>query len=338
VAVAVLALLVAAWMERAVDVDGRLRAIDTAHVMDEEMNPARGYTDLAWDWRLPSLDERDIPGGAGAGTLEQPWRAADYPQLAEWIEERRGVVEVLRDLGQYETCWFSVYSARWQAGRRHLAAGRWLSLMVRAANLEFGEGRPEAGLEMTVGALRVAGHFREQLSPEDWNVGMRMTDLALRQTASVLVAEEVPEAWLARIEAVLPSTGNAWGEVSKQAGEVRWLYGREHRPPIRRRLRQIWAGRKQAGIRRDSYLLNLARYRVTHLVLGLRRHKSRTGAWPVDLVAIKDIVAPEAFDDPLTGKVFLYRREGAGFVLYSSWPDGVDDGGKPNRDRVFWPL
>jgi hypothetical protein len=166
---------------------------------------------------------------------------------------------------------------------------------------------------------------------------MRMTDHVLRQTARVLVGEDVPEAWLVKIEAALPSTRNAWDEVSKQVGEVRWLYGQEYRLPIRWRLRQIWAGRKRAGIRRDRYLQSLAQYRVAHLVLGLRRHKNRTGDWPDDLVALKDIVALEAFDDPLSGEAFLYRREGAGFVLYSSWPDGVDDGGKPNKDQVFWP-
>ena len=305
VAVVVVALVVLAWIERTVDVEGRLRAIDAAHAIDEELNPAGGYTELAWDWRLPTVDEHSIPGGAGTQTLEQRWRAADHPGVAEWIEERRGVLEALRNLGQYEACWFSVHSARWQAGRRRLAAGRWISLMVRAANLEFGEGRPEAGLEMMVRALRVAGHFREQLSPEDWDTGMRTSTYAVGQMMRVLVVEDVPEAWLVKIEAALPRTRDAWGEVSKQVGEVRWLYERGRRLPIRWRLRQIWAGRKQTGIRRDIYFQRLADYRAAHLMLGLGRHMNRTGAWPDDLVAIKDLVAPEAFDDPLTGEVFL---------------------------------
>jgi hypothetical protein len=52
--------------------------------------------------------------------------------------------------------------------------------------------------------------------------------------------------------------------------------------------------------------------------------KSKTHSFPASLSALPNIPL-----DPFTGKPFKYRREGAGFVLYSVGEDGDFDGGTP---------
>lgn len=200
-------LLVLARMGQAVDVDARLRAIDAARGIDEAKNPAGGYTELVWDWRLPPLDQSSLPAsGAGAATLERPWRSADCPKLAAWIAQRRPIIDELLRLSRYETCWFSVYEARWQASRRSYRAREWGLLLVRAANLDLGEGRADAALEKLLCVLRVAAHFRAQLSPSDRWAGEEVTRHGLTWLARLLVLEEVSEARLVKIRAALPAT------------------------------------------------------------------------------------------------------------------------------------
>lgn len=331
-------LFVVARMGQSVDVDARLQAIDAAHGMDEGENPAGGYTELAWDWRLPPLDQSSLPAfGAGATALEKPWRSADFPRLAAWIKQRQAIIDELLRLSRYEKCWFSVFEARWQASRRHYRAREWGPLLVRAANLDLGEGRTDVGLEKILCVLRAAAHFRAQLSPSDRWAGERTTSHGLARLARLLVSEDVPEAWLARIEAALPETRNTWEQESPDADEVRWLYERERRLPIVYRLKRIRFLRKQARIRKDSYLQNLAQCRAVHLMLALRRHKNRTGVWPADLAELESNLTPEVFIDPLTGKGFGYRCSGETFTLYTLAPSGTDDGDKLGSNWVFWP-
>lgn len=64
----------------------------------------------------------------------------------------------------------------------------------------------------------------------------------------------------------------------------------------------------------------------------VRLHRQERGTYPASL----DEVAASLPPDPFTGKPFLYRREGSGFVVYSAGPDGLDDGGVlRDRDVVF---
>jgi|GEM_PF-629456 len=75
--------------------------------------------------------------------------------------------------------------------------------------------------------------------------------------------------------------------------------------------------------------------RLARLGLRLKQYKEAHGTYPADLAAL-DLagIPPEKQQDPFTGKPLCYRTEGQGFVLYSAWWDGVDNGGSLHGGRA----
>lgn len=80
---------------------------------------------------------------------------------------------------------------------------------------------------------------------------------------------------------------------------------------------------KARGVR----LRELVCERGTRLLLKVRAHRLRHGSYP-------DAVEP--LEDPFTGKPFVYRKlPDDAFLLYSTGPDGIDDGGSFDTDLRF---
>ncbi len=62
--------------------------------------------------------------------------------------------------------------------------------------------------------------------------------------------------------------------------------------------------------------------------LACRLYKGRTGQYPDSLEALVPGILTEVPVDPFTGKSFVYRREGEGFIVYSLGSNQKDDGGR----------
>ena len=62
--------------------------------------------------------------------------------------------------------------------------------------------------------------------------------------------------------------------------------------------------------------------------LACRLYKSRTGLYPASLEELVPGILTEVPIDPFTGKPFVYRREGEGFIVYSLGSNQKDDGGR----------
>jgi hypothetical protein len=62
--------------------------------------------------------------------------------------------------------------------------------------------------------------------------------------------------------------------------------------------------------------------------LACKLFKTRTGAYPASLEALVPGILKEVPVDPFTGKPFVYRREGDGFIVYSLGSNEKDDGGR----------
>lgn len=70
----------------------------------------------------------------------------------------------------------------------------------------------------------------------------------------------------------------------------------------------------------------------TMLACDLDLHRLKSGSYPATLA---DLPSP-AHTDPLHGSDFIYRREGDFFVLYSTGPDGKDDGAVKQKRKSSW--
>jgi hypothetical protein len=84
-----------------------------------------------------------------------------------------------------------------------------------------------------------------------------------------------------------------------------------------------------ASVRRDEPQA-IVEADLSALALQLRLYRIDHGAFPDALSALG---MPEAaLLDRFADRPFVYRREGAGYVLYSVGPDGKDDGGRSREE------
>jgi hypothetical protein len=86
-----------------------------------------------------------------------------------------------------------------------------------------------------------------------------------------------------------------------------------------------------------SFTYTFGEAEVTRLGLAALRYKQERGSFPPDLLAL----GAENIVDPFTGKPFVYRPEGNGFVVYSLGPDATDDNGdkfdhKKQKGDIVW--
>lgn len=70
---------------------------------------------------------------------------------------------------------------------------------------------------------------------------------------------------------------------------------------------------------------------------GLRLYALRHGSYPATLQAAAPYLPGPLFD-PCSGKPYVYRREGGGFVLYSVGADGIDQGGVSEEEDVVFRI
>ncbi|MFA5393919.1 MAG: ABC transporter permease [Candidatus Ratteibacteria bacterium] len=67
---------------------------------------------------------------------------------------------------------------------------------------------------------------------------------------------------------------------------------------------------------------------LAKIVTALKRYKLTHGQYPKDLAELRPDFISELPIDPFTGRDFIYKQEGKGFILYSLGENGVDNGGK----------
>ena len=72
---------------------------------------------------------------------------------------------------------------------------------------------------------------------------------------------------------------------------------------------------------------------IVPLVFALAAYRADHGGYPPDLAALVPKYLPAIPEDLFSGGPFRYKREGAGYVLYSVGPNGKDDGGRNSRDE-----
>jgi len=71
----------------------------------------------------------------------------------------------------------------------------------------------------------------------------------------------------------------------------------------------------------------IARLGLMQAALALRAYQSENGGYPTSLAELRAGGGWAIPDDPFSGKPFIYRRQGAGYLIYSVGPDLQDNGG-----------
>jgi hypothetical protein len=97
----------------------------------------------------------------------------------------------------------------------------------------------------------------------------------------------------------------------------------------------------QSGLLKQQakYAANLESFK---LALALKIYKQKHGYYPDKLFSLSPEIIPELSLDPFTGKDYIYRKEGRGFILYSVGLNEKDDNGvydpKQKYDDIAWKV
>jgi hypothetical protein len=71
---------------------------------------------------------------------------------------------------------------------------------------------------------------------------------------------------------------------------------------------------------------------AVRIILALKAYQAERGDYPDSLASLRKALRWDLPKDPFSGKDFVYRRKGAGFILYSWGLDLKDDGGTATSD------
>jgi hypothetical protein len=74
---------------------------------------------------------------------------------------------------------------------------------------------------------------------------------------------------------------------------------------------------------------------LTRLAAALAVYRAEHGAYPASIDELRPQVIERLPVDALSGKVFIYKRQAEGFLLYGVGANGADDGGSNEQHRVL---
>jgi len=80
---------------------------------------------------------------------------------------------------------------------------------------------------------------------------------------------------------------------------------------------------------------NEARIGLAQLALALKIYKAGKGEYPDALAELVPDILPQLPQDPFTGKDFIYKKEGKGFLIYSLGENTKDEGGKWDEKKRY---
>jgi hypothetical protein len=338
-------------------VDEQLAAFEAARAIPDAENAAIIYNQLLENYDESAFSPEFMDNDLDYLTLRELWLSKDYPELADWLEDRQDIISTLLEASEKEKCRFPIITNHQQMAAqtsRLSAMRRWAFLLVRAANNDIAEGRIDAGIQKCSCLVQMGRHLCQQPVLIDYLVGIAVEALALRSMKTFMLEDDVSEKHLKTIEATIPQTKDNWPEVSSKIIEFETLYERKNLS-LFYRLKFAWQGmRGEDHLERirEIYLRQLANCRGSRILIALKRYRNKNGRWPETLDGIKDLVPEQILIDPINGGSFVYKLTEEDFTLYSKGKNNIDEDGiyrstfDPNDfkwpkteedDMLIWP-
>ena len=331
-------------------VDEQLAAIEAAHAIPDSENAAIIYYQLMQDYDESLLSPDFMDEDLDYLTRLEPWSSKDYPELADWLEDRQEIISTLLEASKMEKCRFPIITDIQQmpGQMEHLSAmRRWVFLLTRAANNDIAEGRIDAGIQKCSCLIQIGNHLCQQPVLIDYLVGIAFEALALRSVKTLILEDDVSEKHLKTIEAAIPQTKDDWAEISSKIIEFEMLYERKNvslfnRVRYFRLWRQFGSTEDIVDRTREIYSRLLADRRGSRILIALRRYRNKTDQWPETLDGIKNLVPEEILVDTINGGSFVYKLTEENFTFYSKGENKIDEDGERSSDSgaddwLIWP-
>lgn len=285
-------------------------------------------------------------------TVQEPWTSAEYPELRQWLDQHRNRIARLEQAADKPACYFPLRPSPGHLGLFDVPLGAFrqhVLLLARAANNDVGEGNIGAALRKDQTLISVGRHFQMQPSGSLFLSGIACEAMGLHHLAKFIVTGSATNRDLDTLVAKSSDLADHWASIRRNISHVRSVFARSLEAPGRFNLRIYqWYRRTRyqdegwyADRRAELYHRMLCERRAHYMLIALRQFRNQKGHWPDGLDEIASSLDPLVLIDPQNGGTYVYQRTEEGFRLYSTGPNGEDEGGHYAEsvpdDWPIWP-
>jgi hypothetical protein len=228
--IAVTAAVVLFWPEdkgtwRPYRFEDELAAVEAGRAVPDHDNAASRYESA-----LAAIDVNSRPDWVSNGSSEhdefinRPWKAADHPQVSQWLDSCAATIDELSQIGKMEKCRWPVYATadcNWTVPYERLSCA--VRLLAMAGNRDLGEGRVQKALTAYFCMLRLADHLCQQTVDIDFSYAFAAERASLSMIRHVLVCCELTSEDIEQIGNRLPTSANTWNRDTARLQEFNKL-------------------------------------------------------------------------------------------------------------------
>jgi hypothetical protein len=148
-------------------------------------------------------------------TRYDPWKSQEYPQVSEWLNERKYIIEKLTEASRVDKCKFPIpldpLSMK-ASVEKLVPMRRWTSLLICATNNDIADGRFDDAIKKLTTLLQMSKHLNQHptLMMTDLLAALRIESEAFRQINVFIVKCNLSEDHLAAIENKLTTLKQDW--------------------------------------------------------------------------------------------------------------------------------
>jgi len=334
------------WQSRLLNfqsIDEKLAAIDAELAIADAGNAAVFYRRFFTDPNNAAILD-DLASYTPSAYVE-PWAGSEHPELAAELKKNRAFIQTLLDISEMQEARFPVYPSPGSDSAQFLRSVRKVAFVFSwAAANDLAEGRIDAAHSKYRCQLKLARHLQQQPAWYYNGLGIAIEALAHGNIKMAVMQDDVTPEQLSLLETTLKIPRNNRSEDDEIADKVNNLIERKEKSqlPLTIPLKVWWRDlhtRKQDEKRLHQIRLRLLSSRQsTRILIALRRHKEKTGAWPETLEQIEPKLPGQMLIDPQNNGPFVYKRDGDDFVFYSKGPNTIDEGGSYSGSADDWPI
>ncbi len=195
--------------------DGELAALEAKYAIPDEENAAIIYNQLLEDYNEAAFEPNFLDPNLEGLIRREPWSSQDYPELAQWIKQRKGTITKLIEASKIEKCRFPIVADSIALSGHMkilIPMRRWTFLLVYAANNDLAEGRRNRAIEKNLTILQMGKHICQQLTFVDLLLGIAIKAIATNQFDRFIVTGDATEGRLGAIEQALADVKHDWGD------------------------------------------------------------------------------------------------------------------------------
>lgn len=326
-------------------IDEQLDAIEASIAIDDAENAAVYYMRFLADPNNASTLD-DLASYTPSAYCE-PWLCNEHPELYAKLRTQQTFIETLLDISEMQKARFSIYPSPGSASLQMLPDMRRVTFILSwAAANDLAEGRIDAAYSKYRCQLKLSHHLQQQPAAYYRLVGIAIEAVAFGNIRRAAMRDEITTEQLRSLETILKIPLERDEVVAEVAAKVDLLIEEKERSALSliTRFKHWLLGRATRASRLQSEkrqrLRLQASQQATRILIALRHHKEKTGAWPETLEQTEPKLPEQMLIDPQNNGPFAYKCDGDDFVFYSKGPNGIDEDGvasKPADDYPIWP-